>query len=68
MYARTIKITCKDKISKDMFVIYTETKPDAEGIGNGSLMKFNVAKLEERRICAECSYNLRYSTTKLEYL
>ena len=40
MYARTIKITFKDKMSKDMFVNYTDTKADAEGIGNGTLMKF----------------------------
>ena len=39
MYARTVKITFKDKISKDMFVNYTDTKADAEGIANGTLMK-----------------------------
>jgi len=40
MYARTIKITFKDKMSKDMFVNYTDTKADSEGIGTGTLMKF----------------------------
>ena len=40
MYARTVKITFKDKMSKDMFVNYTDTKADAEGIANGTLMKF----------------------------
>ena len=40
MYVRTIKITFKDKMSKDMFVNYTDTKADAEGIKNGTLMKF----------------------------
>ena len=39
MYVRTIKITFKDKMSKDMFVNYTDTKADAEGIKNGTLMK-----------------------------
>ena len=34
MYVRTIKITFKDKMSKDMFVNYTDTKVDAEGIKN----------------------------------
>ena len=29
MYARTIKITFKDKMSKDMFVNYNDTKADA---------------------------------------
>ena len=38
-YVRTIKITFKDKMSKDMFVNYTDTKADAEGIKNGTLMK-----------------------------
>ena len=40
MYARTIKTTFKDKMSKDMFVNYTDTKADAEGIGIGTIMKF----------------------------
>ena len=40
MYARTIKITFRDKMSKDMFVNYTDTKADAEGIKNETLMKF----------------------------
>ena len=40
MYARTIKITFKDSMSKDMFVNYTDTKADEQGIGNGTLMKF----------------------------
>ena len=31
MYVRTIKITFKDKMSKNMFVNYTDTKADAEG-------------------------------------
>ncbi len=39
MYVRTIKITFKDKMSKDMFVNYTDTKADAKGIKNGTLMK-----------------------------
>ena len=39
MYVRTIKITFKDKMSKDMFVNYTDTKAYAEGIKNGTLMK-----------------------------
>lgn len=40
MYARSIKITFKDKMSKDMFVNYTDNKVDSEGIKNGTLMKF----------------------------
>ena len=40
MYARTIKITFKDSMAKDMFVNYTDTKADEQGIGNGTLMKF----------------------------
>jgi len=32
MYVRTVKITFKDKMSKEMFVNYTDTKADAEGI------------------------------------
>ena len=40
MYVRTIKITFKDSMSKDMFVNYTDTKADEQGIGNGTLMKF----------------------------
>jgi len=39
MYVRTIKITFKDKMSKEMFVNYTDTKADAEGIKGGTLMK-----------------------------
>ena len=39
MYERTIKITFKDKMSKDMFENYTDTKSDAEGIKNVTLMK-----------------------------
>ena len=39
MYVRTIKITFKDKMSKNMFVNYTDTKADAEGFQNGTLMK-----------------------------
>ena len=39
MYVRTIKITFKDKMSKNMFVNYTDTKVDAEGFKNGTLMK-----------------------------
>jgi len=39
MYVRTIKITFKDKMSKNMFVNYTDTKADAEGFKNGTLMK-----------------------------
>ena len=31
MYVRTIKITFKDKMSKDMFVNYTDTNADALG-------------------------------------
>ena len=41
MYVRTIKITFKDKMSKNMFVNYTDTKADAEGSKNGKLMKLN---------------------------
>ncbi len=40
MYARTIKITFKDKMSKDMFVNFTDTKADSQGIKNGTLLKF----------------------------
>lgn len=40
MYARTIKITFKDSMSKDMFVNYTDTKVDEQGISSGTLMKF----------------------------
>ena len=32
MYIRTIKITFKDKLSKDMFVNYTDTNADSKGI------------------------------------
>ncbi len=39
MYIRTIKITFKDSMSKDMFVNYTDTKADEQGIANGTLMK-----------------------------
>jgi len=39
MYVRTIKISFKDKMSKDMFVNYTDTKADTKGIKNGTLMK-----------------------------
>ena len=39
MYVRTVKITFKDKMSKEMFVNYTDTKADAEGIKGGTLMK-----------------------------
>ena len=39
MYIRTIKVTFKDKLSKDMFVNYTDTNADAKGIKNGTLMK-----------------------------
>jgi len=39
MYIRTIKITFKDKLSKDMFVNYTDTNADSKGIKNGTLMK-----------------------------
>ena len=38
MYARTIKITFKDSMSKDMFVNYTDTKVDEQGISSGTLM------------------------------
>ena len=51
MYVRTIKITFKDKMSKDMFVNYTDTKADEQGIGNGTLMKFIMSN----------SYNFRSS-------
>ncbi len=40
MYARTIKITFKDTMSKDMFVNFTDTKADSQGIKNGTLLKF----------------------------
>ena len=40
MYVRTIKITFKDAMAKEMFVNYTDTKADEKGIGNGTLMKF----------------------------
>lgn len=40
MYARTIKITFKDTLSKEMFVNFTDTKADAKGIKNGTLLKF----------------------------
>ena len=40
MYARTIKINFKDKMSKDMFVNFTDNKADAQGIKNGTLLKF----------------------------
>ena len=39
MYIRTIKITFKDKLSKDMFVNYTDTNADSKGIKNGTLIK-----------------------------
>ena len=39
MYVRTIKITFKDSMSKEMFVNYTDTKADEQGIGDGTLMK-----------------------------
>mgnify|MGYP001324789340 CR=1 FL=1 len=39
MYVRTIKVTFKDKMSKDMFVNYTDTKADEKGINNGTLIK-----------------------------
>ena len=32
MYARTIKINFKDKMSKDMSVNFTDNKADSEGI------------------------------------
>ena len=32
MYARTIKINFKDKMSKDMFVNFTDNQADSEGI------------------------------------
>ena len=35
MYIRKIKVTFKDKLSKDMFVNYTDTNADAKGIKNG---------------------------------
>ncbi len=40
MYARSIKINFKDKMSKDMFVNFTDNKADAQGIKNGTLLKF----------------------------
>ena len=40
MYVRTIKITFKDAMSKDMFINYTDTKADEQGISNGTLLKF----------------------------
>ena len=40
MYARTIKINFKDKMSKYMFVNFTDNKADAQGIKNGTLLKF----------------------------
>ena len=40
MYARSIKISFKDKMSKDMFINFTDTKADAIGIKNGTLFKF----------------------------
>ena len=40
MYARTIKINFKDKMSKDMFVNFTDNQADSEGIKNGTLLKF----------------------------
>ena len=32
MYARSIKITFKDKMSKDMFVNYTDTKAEQKAL------------------------------------
>ena len=32
MYVRNIKITFKDKMSKNMFVNYTDIRVDAEGL------------------------------------
>ena len=40
MYARSIKISFKDKMSKEMFINFTDTKADAIGIKNGTLLKF----------------------------
>ena len=40
MYARSIKISFKDKMSKDMFINFTDTKADSIGIKNGTLFKF----------------------------
>ncbi len=39
MNVRTIKIKFKDKMSKNIFVNYTDTKADSEGFQNGTLMK-----------------------------
>ena len=39
MYARTIKISFKDKLSKDIFINFTDTKADSIGINNGTLLK-----------------------------
>ena len=40
MYARSIKISFKDKMSKEMFINFTDTKADSQGINNGTLLKF----------------------------
>ena len=40
MYARSIKISFKDKMSKEMFINFTDTKADSIGIKNGTLLKF----------------------------
>ena len=41
MYVRTIKITFKDKMSKNMFVNYTDTKADAEGLSKWYINEVN---------------------------
>ena len=40
MYARSIKISFKDKMSKEMFINFTDTQADSKGIKNGTLLKF----------------------------
>ena len=40
MYARSIKISFKDKMSKEMFINFTDNKADSQGIKNGTLLKF----------------------------
>ena len=40
MYARSIKISFKDKMSKEMFINFTDTQADSKGIENGTLLKF----------------------------
>ncbi len=40
MYARSIKISFKDKVSKEMFINFIDNKADSQGMKNRTLLKF----------------------------